>query len=236
MGTSNTASTITSTIAAAPSLEGRIGLLQGSALGIAALASRYPDAGGVATFVRLTLGRSPARMAGYPFSFGVCVGTPVVAILGASSVVAIFGGPRWAVIVLAVILLDLVATTLPRVGLAFVAVIAAVVALGVLNAHLGAFARLGASLARDGDLPHWLARGAELGGVPRRSLLVVAGLALVYLTALVVSGLDLTPFILIPVYPHPRSSSSTRVAWSRSERSALHRSGKVERSWEVELS
>jgi amino acid efflux transporter len=352
----------TSTIAAAAPHEGHIGLLQGSALYIAAvlgtgilvlpalaatvagpgsilavvavlllsiplagtfaaLASRYPDAGGVATFVRLALGRTPARMAGYLFFFGVCVGTPVVAVLGGSYVVATFGGPRWAVIVLAVILLippfvsnafgirvsgwvqlvltgalvlivvvvvaaaapaanpsnfspflphgwvgvgaaislfvwafagweavthiagefrnprrtiprataiaivavgaaylalqlvtvavlgrgtgsavpllDLVATTFPGFGQAFVAVIAAVVALGVLNAYLGAFAKLGASLARDGDLPSWLAKGAEAGAVPRRSLMLVAVLALIYLTALVGSGLDLTPFILV---------------------------------------
>jgi len=97
----------------------------------------------------------------------------------------------------AVPLLTLVATTAPGVGPAFVAAIAAVVALGVLNAYLGAFAKLGASLGRDGDLPRWLARGAEAGGVPRRSLLVVGALAAAYLTALVATGLDLTPFILI---------------------------------------
>jgi amino acid efflux transporter len=288
----------------------------------AALAARYPDAGGVATFVRLALGRTAARMAGYWFFFGVCVGTPVVAVLGSSYVVAIFGGSRWVVVVVAVLLLippfvsnaygvrvsggvqllltgalvaivvgvvviaspagraanftpflphgwggvgaaislfvwafagweamthiagefrnprrtiplataiavaavgisylalqivtvavlgptagdspvpllDLVAATAPGIGPVFVAVIAAVVALGVLNAYVGAFAKLGASLGRDGDLPRWLARGAESGGIPRRSLLVVGLLATVYLIALVVAGLDLTPFILI---------------------------------------
>jgi amino acid efflux transporter len=288
----------------------------------AALASRFPDAGGVATFVRLALGRTPARMAGYFFFFGVCVGTPVVAILGASYVVAIVGGPRWVVVLVAVgilvppflsnafgvrvsgrvqlaltgllvvivvlvvalaapagraahftpflphgwggvgaaislfvwafagweavthiagefraprrtiplataiaiaavgvaylalqlvtvavlgsdpgssatPLLDLVARTAPGFGSAFVAVIAAVVSLGVLNAYLGAFAKLGASLGRDGDLPRWMARGAERGGIPRRSLAVVGLLAAVYLAALVATGLDLTPFILI---------------------------------------
>ena len=45
----------------------------------AALAARYPDAGGVATFVRLALGPTAARMAGYWFFFGVTVGIPVVA-------------------------------------------------------------------------------------------------------------------------------------------------------------
>ena len=48
----------------------------------AALAARYPDAGGVATFVRLALGNTAARMAGYWFLFGVQFGAPVVATLG----------------------------------------------------------------------------------------------------------------------------------------------------------
>ena len=288
----------------------------------AALAARFPDSGGVATFVRLAIGRTAARMAGYWFFFGVCVGAPVVAVLGSSYVVGIFGGPRWAIVVgaaliltpplvsnaygfrvsggvqllltgalviivvgvvavsapasdpanftpfmphgwagvgagislfvwafagweavthiagefrnprrtiplataiaiaavgisylalqlvtvavlgrsaggSAVPLLDLVNRTAPGIGPVFVAVIAAVVALGVLNAYLGAFAKLGASLGRDGDLPKWMAKGAESGGVPRRSLLVVGLLSVVYLVALVATGLDLAPFILI---------------------------------------
>src|SRR5476649_1053688 len=52
----------------------------------AALASRFPDAGGVATFVRLALGQTAARMAGYWFFFGVAVGAPVVGILSAQYV------------------------------------------------------------------------------------------------------------------------------------------------------
>jgi amino acid efflux transporter len=288
----------------------------------AALAARYPEAGGVATFVRLALGPTAARMAGYWFFFGVTVGIPVVAVLGASYIVAIFGGPPWAVVTVALLilvppfvsntyglrvsgavqlwltgalvvivvgvvavsapasrpenftpflpngwggvgaavslfvwafagweavthiagefknprrtiplataiaiaavgiaylalqlvtvavlgttagdspvpLLDLVATTAPGIGPASVAAVATVVSLGVLNTYLGAFAKLGASLGRDGDLPRWFAAGAETGGIPRRSLAVVAILALVYLAALIGEGLDLTPFILI---------------------------------------
>jgi amino acid efflux transporter len=288
----------------------------------AALASRFPDAGGVASYVRRALGPTAARMAGYWFFFGVCVGTPVVATLGAQYVVSIFGGSREVVVLVAVLILvppfvsnafgvrvsgvvqlvltgalvgivvfvialaspaadaanftpfmpqgwggvgaaislfvwafagweavthiagefrnprrtiplataiavvvvgvaylalqvvtiavlgnsaansavplvDLVATTAPGVGPAVVAVIATVVAVGVLNAYLGAFAKLGAALGRDGDLPKWLAQGAESGGIPRRALVVVGVLAAGYLTALVVNDLDLTPFILI---------------------------------------
>jgi amino acid efflux transporter len=261
-------------------------------------------------------------MAGYWFFFGVCVGAPVVAVLGSSYVVAIFGGPTWAVVVGAVLifippfvsntyglrvsggvqllltgalvvivvgvvavsapasdpanftpfmphgwagvgagislfvwafagweavthiagefrnprrtiplataiaiaavgiaylalqlvtvavlggsagdspvpLLDLVDRTAPGIGPVFVAVIAAVVAIGVLNAYLGAFAKLGASLGRDGDLPKWMAQGAESGGIPRRSLLVVGVLSALYMVGLVLARLDLAPFILI---------------------------------------
>ena len=286
----------------------------------AVLASRFPDSGGVASYVRRALGPTAARMAGYWFFFGVCVGTPVVALLGAQYVVSIFGGDRATVVVVAVVILippfisnafglrvsgvvQLVLTgalvgivvlvialaspevdadnftpfmphgwagvgqavslfvwafagweavthiagefrnprrTIPLataiaivvVGAAYlalqlvtiavlgdsaagsavplvelvamtesgpviVAVVATVVAVGVLNAYLGAFAKLGAALGRDGDLPRWLAKGSESGGIPRRSLVVVGLLAAGYLTAVVVNGLDLTPFILI---------------------------------------
>jgi len=63
----------------------------------AALAARYPDAGGVASFVRRALGGTAARMAGYWFYFGVCVGAPVLAVLGGEYVVAVLGVDRAAV-------------------------------------------------------------------------------------------------------------------------------------------
>lgn len=288
----------------------------------AALASRHPDAGGVATYVRIALGPTAARMTGYWFFFGVCVGSPVVAMLGAQYVVAAIGGPAWSAYPLALVillppftanafglrlagplqlaltgalvvlvvgvvgfaapavdvqrlepflpngwagvglaislyvwafagweavthiagefrnpkrtipwataiaitvvglaylslqfvtvtvlgeragsstvpLLDLVDATLPGAGRTAVAVVAVIVAVGVLNAYAGAFAKLGASLGRDGDLPRWFAKGAESGGVPRRSLGLVAVLALSYLTAVWLTGGDLEPFVLI---------------------------------------
>jgi amino acid efflux transporter len=293
----------------------------------AALASRFPDAGGVATFVRLALGQTAARMSGYWFFFGVAVGGPVVAILGAQYLVAATfggqgGGQRWLVVLVGVLiylppfvvnsfglrvsgslqlvltgvllvvvigvvaisvpvsrasnfvpfmpngwasvgtgislfvwafagweavthiagefrnprrtiplatgiaivvvgvsylalqfvtvavlgrsvgssavpLLDLVAKSAPVYGPWVIAGIAAIVAMGVLNAYLPAFANLGASLGRDGHLPKWIAKGAESGAVPRRALLVVGGVNLVYFVVLVASGMDLTPFILI---------------------------------------
>ena len=78
-----------------------------------------------------------------------------------------------------------------------VGVIAAVVALGVLNVYLAAFAKLGASLAANGDLPRWFAPGAEAGGIPRRALGLIGVVVATYFGLMLWSGLDLTPFILV---------------------------------------
>lgn len=288
----------------------------------AVLATRYPDPGGVASYVRRALGGTAARMTGYWFLFGVCAGAPVVSMLGAEYVVAALGLDRafvpflaaaifvppyalnalgvrvaggvqfvltalllavvvfvvglgapsvqpanftpflphgwagvgaavslfvwafagWEVgthvsgefsrprrdiplatgialvvtgacyLVLQVVtvgalggaagegqvpLLDLASLGSPRLGPIAVGIIAAVVALGVLNAYLAAFAKLGASLAANGDLPRWFAPGVEQGGVPRRALALTGGVTAVYFALMVASGLQLTPFILV---------------------------------------
>jgi amino acid efflux transporter len=288
----------------------------------AALAARFPDAGGVATFVRLALGPTAARMSGYWFFFGVSFGAPVVATLGGEYAIAALGADRglvpvvglaflvvplivnvfglrltgsvqlgltalllvvvlgvvavsapaadvanftpflpngWAGVGLAISLfvwafagweavthiagefrnprrtipiataiaivvvglaylalqvvtvgvlgsgrpdsqvplIDLVAVTVPGVGPIVVALIAAVVAVGVLNAYIPAFANLAASLGRDGHLPRWFAKGAESGAVPRRALALWAVVALSYFALMVATGLHLEPFILV---------------------------------------
>ncbi len=295
----------------------------------AALAARFPDAGGVATFVRLALGPTAARMAGYWFFFGVQFGAPVVATLGAEYLVAALGADRSAVpiaalsflavplaisffglrvsgtvqlgltgllvaVVIGVVastapeveaknfepflpngwagvgvaislfvwafagweavthiagefrnprrtipiatavavivvglayfalqvvtvgvstssttgagsttegsrvpLIDLVAVAVPGLGPIVVAVIAAVVSVGVLNAYVPAFGKLAASLGRDGHLPRWFAKGAEPGAVPRRALALVAVIELSYLALLYWREFELTGFILI---------------------------------------
>lgn len=288
----------------------------------AALAARHPDAGGVATYVRLALGKTAARVTGYWFFFGVSIGAPVVAVLGASYMGSILGASHPVVIALAVVilvppfianifglrfsggaqvaltglllivvvgvvvvavpagvaehfapflphgwvgvglaislfvwafagweavthlagefknprrtiplataiaivvvgvaylalqlvtvwvlgpeagsgsvpLLDLVSAAAPGFGPAVVAVTAGVVSMGVLNTYLGAFAKLGASLGRDGDLPRWMAVGAEPGGIARRGLAVTGVIIAIYFAALVMADLDLTPFVLI---------------------------------------
>jgi amino acid efflux transporter len=73
----------------------------------AALASRFPDSGGVATYVRMALGDTAARVSGYLFFFGVVIGAPVVGILAGRYLTAIFGGGFPMVIVIALVVLAL---------------------------------------------------------------------------------------------------------------------------------
>jgi amino acid efflux transporter len=67
----------------------------------AALAARYPDPGGVASYVRRALGPTAARATGYWFYFGVAAGFPVLAILGGEYICAIAGIDRAAIPILA---------------------------------------------------------------------------------------------------------------------------------------
>ncbi|NNC12937.1 amino acid permease [Planctomonas sp. JC2975] len=67
----------------------------------AALSTRYPDAGGVATFARRAFGPSAARVVSYWFYFGTPIGAPIAAIMTAQYVVAIVGGGRGTVIAIA---------------------------------------------------------------------------------------------------------------------------------------
>lgn len=78
-----------------------------------------------------------------------------------------------------------------------VGAVAVIVVVGVLNTYVGAFAKLGAALGRDGDLPRSMRGGAEAGGVPRVALGVVGVLVLVDIAALLLMRLDLEPLILI---------------------------------------
>jgi len=73
----------------------------------AALASRFPDSGGVATYVRMALGDTAARVSGYLFLFGVVIGAPVVGILAGRYLSFIFGGTQLSVLLIAVVVLAL---------------------------------------------------------------------------------------------------------------------------------
>src|SRR6266545_4353196 len=59
----------------------------------AALAGRYPDAGGVATFAARAFGPRWAAVTGWWFYFTVPVGIPVLGLFGGAYVAAATGGP-----------------------------------------------------------------------------------------------------------------------------------------------
>ncbi|MGI5242869.1 APC family permease [Dactylosporangium sp. CA-139066] len=58
----------------------------------AALGARYPDSGGVATYVRNAFGRRAAAVVGWSFYFAVPVGAPAAALFGGAYVSAALGG------------------------------------------------------------------------------------------------------------------------------------------------
>ncbi|HZE37650.1 MAG TPA: amino acid permease [Stackebrandtia sp.] len=86
---------------------------------------------------------------------------------------------------------DLLAFGLGGAAPLVTAVAAAVLTLGVMNVFIASASRLGAVLARDGALPRVLAGGHEPGRIPHRSLLLLAGLALVTTTVASIWRLDL---------------------------------------------
>jgi amino acid efflux transporter len=60
--------------------------------------------------------------------------------------------------------------------------------IGTMNAYFAGISRLGAALGRDGALPVWFARGSAAGEVPRRSLSVIAAMALGALAVVAATG------------------------------------------------
>jgi len=288
----------------------------------AALGARYPDAGGVSTYVRNAFGPRAAAIIGWCFYFAVPAGSPAAAMFGGAYVAAAFGGGQVAVVgtaaalmlivtaanvfgvtvsgrlqlalavVLVALLLAAIVASAPHaraanlqpfaphgwlaigpaaallvwsfagweaithlaaefrrpardlplatgiavcvVGLLYMGVAAASVlvlgpaagkssaplaellatglggkvqvlaaaaalllTLGTMNAYFAGAAKLGAALGRDGALPAWLAAGSRAGDVPRRSLLVVAALALITLCAAVIAGVGPRPLVLL---------------------------------------
>ncbi|MFL9874490.1 APC family permease [Paraburkholderia megapolitana] len=100
--------------------------------------------------------------------------------------------------------------------------------LGTMNAYFAGAAKLGAALGRDGALPAWLAHGSLAGDVPRRSLAVVATLAIASLVVVLLAGVGAKPLVLlttgsfVTVYALgtaaavrllPRGSWAWRCAW-----------------------
>jgi amino acid efflux transporter len=77
------------------------------------------------------------------------------------------------------------------------AVVAVLLTIGAMNAYFAGAAKLGAALGRDGALPVWFARGSAAGEIPRRSLLVVSGLALLSLAAFGALRLEIEALVLL---------------------------------------
>jgi amino acid efflux transporter len=77
------------------------------------------------------------------------------------------------------------------------AVAALLLTLGTMNAYFAGVAKLGAALGRDGALPYWFAHGSEAGGIPRRSLLSLACLTLIMLSAAAMAHLRVEALVLM---------------------------------------
>lgn len=75
-----------------------------------------------------------------------------------------------------VVLTELLTYVLGPAAAGVTAVAALVLSFGALNTFVAGASRLGAALARDGDLPAGLARGGRPGQIPHRSLLLLGGL------------------------------------------------------------
>jgi amino acid efflux transporter len=74
----------------------------------AALGARYPDAGGVATYVRTAFGSRAAAVVGWSFYFAIPVGAPPAAMFGGAYVAAAFGGGIRMTLLTAVLLIAVV--------------------------------------------------------------------------------------------------------------------------------
>ncbi len=74
----------------------------------AALGARYPDAGGVSTYVRRAFGPRAAAVVGWTFYFAVPVGAPPAAMFGGAYVAAALGGGMRTTLISAALMLALV--------------------------------------------------------------------------------------------------------------------------------
>lgn len=80
----------------------------------AALGARYPDSGGVSTYVRAAFGRRAAAVVGWCFYFAVPAGAPAAALICGGYVAAAFGGGTRTVLLTAALLI--VAVTAANAG------------------------------------------------------------------------------------------------------------------------
>ena len=92
---------------------------------------------------------------------------------------------------------DLLVTALGEPARPAMTVVAVLLTVATINTYFAGAAELGASLARDGSLPGWLAQRSGAIGVPRRALAVVAGVGLATTAAMGVLGLDTDSALLL---------------------------------------
>jgi amino acid efflux transporter len=92
---------------------------------------------------------------------------------------------------------DLLVTALGEPARPAMTVLAVLLTVATINTYFAGAAELGASLARDGSLPAWLAVRSGPGGVPRRALALVAVLALLTIGVMVVLGKDTDSALLL---------------------------------------
>jgi amino acid efflux transporter len=77
----------------------------------ATLGARYPDAGGVSTYVRRAFGPRAAAVVGWTFYFAVPVGAPPAAMFGGAYVSAVLGGGMRTTLLTAALMLTFVTVT-----------------------------------------------------------------------------------------------------------------------------
>jgi amino acid efflux transporter len=121
----------------------------------------------------------------------IVVGTLYLAVAATSILVL---GPRTGTT--AAPLAELLAISVGGPVKAITAGIALLLTFGAMNAYFAGASKLGAALGRDGALPAWLAKGSEVGDVPRRSLAVVATLSSLALLIVAVGGIGTRQTVL----------------------------------------
>lgn len=77
------------------------------------------------------------------------------------------------------------------------AVAALLLTAGTMNAYFAGAAKLGAALGRDGALPGWFAHGSEAGGIPRRTMVVLAGSTTSVLIATALAHVSVEALVLM---------------------------------------
>jgi amino acid efflux transporter len=92
---------------------------------------------------------------------------------------------------------DLLVTALGEPARPAMTVLAVLLTVATINTYFAGAAELGASLARDGSLPGWLAVRSGPGGVPRRALALVAVGALLTTGVMGVLGKDTDSALLL---------------------------------------